>query len=152
MAVITFLGAAASCHRELLAASCRTRLRGAAGVHDIDEQRLETRPRSPGRPRAAGRQPADRGQRRRRTAAGRDFVINAIQVGGYRDRGDFEIPARYGVNQTSRHAGVGGISARCALPVLAGIASDIRECCRTRGCEQPTDGDEHRVPRAIAPD
>ncbi len=60
-----------------------------------------------------------------------DFVICTVQVGGYKPGTviDFEIPARYGLQQTIADTlGVGGIfRALRTIPVLVGIARDIAE-------------------------
>ena len=59
---------------------------------------------------------------------GADYVINEIQVGGYRaTRADFDIPARYGVRQTiSDTIGIGGIFRGLrTIPVLIGIGDDL---------------------------
>ena len=62
-----------------------------------------------------------------------DFVINAIQVGGYEPCTvtDFEIPKKYGLRQTIGDTlGIGGIfRALRTIPVLEDIARDIREVC-----------------------
>ena len=59
---------------------------------------------------------------------GADYVINAVQVGGYTaTRADFDIPARYGVRQTIGDTiGIGGISRGLrTLPVAMGIGEDL---------------------------
>jgi alpha-galactosidase len=59
---------------------------------------------------------------------GADYVINVVQVGGYRaTRADFDIPARYGVRQTIGDTiGIGGISRGLrTLPVAMGIGEDL---------------------------
>lgn len=61
------------------------------------------------------------------------YVINAIQVGGYKPSTviDFEIPKKYGLRQTiADTVGIGGIfrSLR-TIPVLLDIAKDIEEVC-----------------------
>jgi alpha-galactosidase len=59
---------------------------------------------------------------------GADYVINAVQVGGYAaTRADFDIPARYGVRQTIGDTiGIGGISRGLrTLPVAIGIGEDL---------------------------
>src|SRR3954447_1158647 len=59
---------------------------------------------------------------------GADYVINAVQVGGYRaTRADFDIPARYGVRQTIGDTiGIGGISRGLRPPPVAmGIGEDL---------------------------
>ncbi|MGG3575338.1 alpha-galactosidase MelA [Bacillus gobiensis] len=61
------------------------------------------------------------------------YVINAIQVGGYKPSTviDFEIPKKYGLQQTiADTVGIGGIfrSLR-TIPVLFDIAKDMEEVC-----------------------
>lgn len=62
-----------------------------------------------------------------------DFVINAIQVGGYEPSTviDFEIPKKYGVRQTIGDTlGIGGIMrALRTIPVLEEFSRDIEEVC-----------------------
>lgn len=62
-----------------------------------------------------------------------NYVINAIQVGGYKPSTviDFEIPKKYGLRQTiADTVGIGGIfrSLR-TIPVLFDIAKDMEEVC-----------------------
>ncbi len=70
-----------------------------------------------------------------RRAALRDanYVINMIQVGGYRPSTviDFEIPKKYGLRQTIGDTlGIGGIfRAARTIPVLYQIANDMEELC-----------------------
>ncbi|MBR4370442.1 MAG: alpha-glucosidase/alpha-galactosidase, partial [Victivallales bacterium] len=62
-----------------------------------------------------------------------DFVINAIQVGGYEPStvADFEIPKKYGLRQTIGDTiGIGGIfRALRTIPVLEGFANDMKAVC-----------------------
>ena len=62
-----------------------------------------------------------------------DFIINAIQVGGYEPSTviDFEIPKKYGLEQTIGDTlGIGGIfRALRTIPVLRDFANDIEEVC-----------------------
>ncbi len=62
-----------------------------------------------------------------------DFVINAIQVGGYDPCTiiDFEIPKKYGLRQTIADTlGIGGIMrALRTIPVMEDFARDIEEVC-----------------------
>lgn len=63
---------------------------------------------------------------------GADFVISAIQVGGYRRVvPDFEIPAKYGLKQTYADTlGIGGIFRGLrTVPVMQGIVRDMMEVC-----------------------
>lgn len=62
-----------------------------------------------------------------------DFVVNAIQVGGYDPCTitDFEIPKKYGLRQTIADTlGIGGIMrALRTIPVLEEFARDMEEVC-----------------------
>ena len=64
---------------------------------------------------------------------GADFVINAIQVGGYDPCTiiDFEIPKKYGLRQTIADTlGIGGIfRALRTIPVLQDFADDMAQVC-----------------------
>ena len=70
---------------------------------------------------------------RRDALRGADFVVNAIQVGGYDPCTitDFEIPKRYGLRQTIADTlGIGGIfRALRTIPVLADFAEDMQAVC-----------------------
>lgn len=70
---------------------------------------------------------------RREALAGADYVINAIQVGGYEPAtvNDFEIPKKYGLRQTIGDTlGIGGIfRALRTIPVLESIAQDMSDLC-----------------------
>ena len=137
MTVIAFLGAGSVVFtRELLADILSfPELRDVTlSLHDIDPERLDTAEAIARRTAAQlGASPRIRVSLDRRTALeGADYVINSIQVGGYRSTvHDFEIPARYGLRQTIADTiGVGGIfRALRTFPVLDGIAADMREIC-----------------------
>ena len=62
-----------------------------------------------------------------------NFVVNAIQVGGYEPCTviDFEIPKKYGLRQTIADTmGIGGIfRALRTIPVLEDFARDMQEVC-----------------------
>jgi len=62
-----------------------------------------------------------------------DFVVNAIQVGGYDPCTitDFEIPKKYGLRQTIADTlGIGGIfRALRTIPVMADFAEDMAQVC-----------------------
>ena len=62
-----------------------------------------------------------------------NFVVNAIQVGGYDPCTiiDFEIPKKYGLKQTIADTmGIGGIMrALRTIPVMADFAKDMEEVC-----------------------
>jgi alpha-galactosidase len=70
---------------------------------------------------------------RKEALRGAKFVVNAIQVGGYDPCTitDFEVPKKYGLRQTiADTVGIGGIfRALRTIPVLEGIAADMREVC-----------------------
>ncbi|WP_396935845.1 alpha-galactosidase [Mycolicibacterium sp.] len=103
-------------------------------LHDIDAERLETAEViARATARAAGADPeVIASTDRRRALDGADYVINVIQVGMHEATvRDFEIPARYGLNQTIGDTiGIGGIFRGLrTFPVLAGIARDMAEVC-----------------------
>jgi len=106
----------------------------AISLHDIDGERLETAARM-ARWIAArtGTAPRIEAHAERRGALdGADYVINEIQVGGYRaTRLDFDIPARYGLRQTIADTiGIGGILRGLrTIPVVVDIADDMAEVC-----------------------
>ena len=64
---------------------------------------------------------------------GANFVVNAIQVGGYEPCTvtDFEVPKKYGLRQTIADTlGIGGIfRALRTIPVLEDFADDIHKVC-----------------------
>ena len=64
---------------------------------------------------------------------GADFVVNAIQVGGYEPCTvtDFEIPKKYGLRQTIADTlGIGGIfRALRTIPVMESYAEDMERLC-----------------------
>jgi alpha-galactosidase len=70
---------------------------------------------------------------RREALADANFVVNAIQVGGYEPCTvtDFEIPKKYGLRQTIGDTlGVAGIfRALRTIPVLEEITADMKEVC-----------------------
>jgi alpha-galactosidase len=72
-------------------------------------------------------------ERRREALRDADYVVNAIQVGGYDPctLTDFEIPRRYGLRQTIGDTlGIGGIfRALRTLPVVLDIARDMEASC-----------------------
>lgn len=103
-------------------------------LHDIDAERLETAEAiTHATARAAGAHPKVVSTNdRRRALDGADYVINVIQVGMHEATvRDFEIPARYGLNQTIGDTiGIGGIFRGLrTFPVLAGIAADMAQVC-----------------------
>ncbi len=72
-------------------------------------------------------------ENRKEALRGADFVVNAIQVGGYEPCTvtDFEIPKKYGLRQTIADTlGIGGIMrALRTIPVMEGFARDMEEVC-----------------------
>ncbi len=72
-------------------------------------------------------------ENRREALRGANFVVNAIQVGGYEPSTviDFEIPKKYGLKQTIADTlGIGGIfRALRTIPVMREFAEDMEEVC-----------------------
>lgn len=72
-------------------------------------------------------------EQRKDALRGADFVVNAIQVGGYEPCTvtDFEIPKKYGLRQTIADTmGIGGIMrALRTIPVMKAFADDMEEVC-----------------------
>lgn len=70
---------------------------------------------------------------RKEALRGADFIVNAVQIGGYKPCTvtDFEIPKKYGLRQTIADTlGIGGIfRALRTIPVLEDFAEDIAEVC-----------------------
>jgi alpha-galactosidase len=103
-------------------------------LHDIDPERLETaRAIAEATARELGARPGITAESdRRRALDGADYVINVIQVGMHEATVlDFEIPARFGLNQTiADTVGIGGIFRGLrTFPVLEAIARDMAEAC-----------------------
>jgi alpha-galactosidase len=101
-------------------------------LHDIDAERLAYAERAAAsivRRTGAGHR-VEASAERRPAVEGADYVINEIQVGGYRHTlKDFEIPKRYGVRQTIGDTiGIGGIFRGLrTIPVAVGIGNDLQE-------------------------
>ena len=72
-------------------------------------------------------------ENRKEALRGADFVVNAIQVGGYDPCTiiDFEIPKKYGLQQTIGDTlGIGGIMRGLrTIPVMQDFANDMAEVC-----------------------
>lgn len=72
-------------------------------------------------------------ENRKKALKNADFVVNAIQVGGYDPCTitDFEIPKKYGLRQTIGDTlGIGGIMRTLrTIPVLEDFARDMQEVC-----------------------
>lgn len=142
MARITFLGAGSTVFAKnvLGDAMLLPSLHDAEiALYDIDPQRLDDSLRliqalnancNEGRARIQ----AHLGVEQRRAALrGADYVVNAIQVGGYEPCTvtDFEIPRKYGLAQTIGDTlGIGGIfRALRTLPVMLDMARDMEAVC-----------------------
>ena len=83
-----------------------------------------------------------------------NFVVNAIQVGGYDPCTitDFEVPKKYGLNQTIADTlGIGGIMrALRTIPVLEDFARDMEELYQSHGHADRIyaalyEGEDHRI-------
>ncbi len=103
-------------------------------LHDIDEERLAYSARAAESiVRRTGAGYAVEAHADRRAALdGADYVINEIQVGGYRATlTDFEIPRKYGLRQTIADTiGIGGIFRGLrTIPVVVGIGNDMAQLC-----------------------
>lgn len=72
-------------------------------------------------------------EERKEALRGADFVVNAIQVGGYEPCTviDFEVPKKYGLRQTIADTlGIGGIMRGLrTIPVLEDFARDMEQVC-----------------------
>ena len=138
---ITFLGAGSTIFARNVIGDCMCTeaLRDSEfALYDIDGQRLEQsrtileamRKNKGG----YGKITCFRGASQRKDALrGADFVVNAIQVGGYDPCTiiDFEIPKKYGLRQTIADTlGIGGIMrALRTIPVMESFAHDMEEVC-----------------------
>lgn len=104
-------------------------------LHDIDEHRLQLSAMVAQRVAEAvqARPKITATTNRRAALEGAQFVINTIQVGGYRPGTirDFEIPKRYGLEQTIGDTlGIGGIMrALRTIPVMQAMQQDMDELC-----------------------
>ena len=138
---ITFMGAGSTVFARNVIGDClcTENLRDATfALYDIDGQRLresetilEAMRRAKG---GFGRIECYLGPDQRREALrGADFVVNAIQVGGYEPCTviDFEIPKKYGLRQTIADTlGIGGIMrALRTIPVMEDFARDMADVC-----------------------
>lgn len=142
MAKITFMGAGSTVFAKNVLGDCMLSepLRDAQlALYDIDPARLEESRMMLDNLNAnvnAGRAKITPhlGVENRRAALGdADYVVNAIQVGGY-DPGtviDFEVPKKYGLRQTIGDTlGIGGIfRALRTIPVILDFARDIEAVC-----------------------
>ena len=138
MAKITFLGAGSTVFAKSILGDCMLTesLRDSEfALYDIDPQRLKE---SEMMLQNLNRNTGGYGKviaydDRRAALKGADYVVNAIQVGGYKPATviDFEIPKRYGLRQTIADTlGIGGIfRALRTFPVLEEFARDMEELC-----------------------
>ncbi|RCW61085.1 alpha-glucosidase/alpha-galactosidase [Halanaerobium sp. ST460_2HS_T2] len=136
MAKITFMGAGSTVFAKNVLGDCilTSALRESEfALYDIDEQRLKDSEmmlkniNSNHGSYAGIKAYTDR----RAALKDADYVINAIQVGGYEPSTviDFEIPKKYGLRQTIGDTlGIGGIfRALRTIPVMLDFAKDIEE-------------------------
>ncbi|MCD6291554.1 MAG: alpha-glucosidase/alpha-galactosidase [Anaerolineae bacterium] len=138
MAKITFIGAGSTVFARNLLRDIFTfpELHDVTiSLMDIDPERLRTSEIVAHRvAEAAGAHPTIEATTDRRQALdGANYVINMIQVGGYRPSTviDFEIPKKYGLRQTIGDTlGIGGIMrALRTIPVMLDMARDMEELC-----------------------
>ena len=142
MTKITFLGAGSTIFAKNVLGDCmltESLQDSHIALYDIDEERLEESwllINALNKNINEGRASVTKhlGEEHRKEALqGADFVVNAIQVGGYEPCTviDFEIPKKYGLRQTIGDTlGIGGIMrALRTIPVLESIARDMEEVC-----------------------
>ena len=138
---LTFLGAGSTVFARNVIGDCmcsQTLRDSVFALYDIDAARVEEsriileaiRKNNGG----YGRIECYIGEENRKDALrGADFVVNAIQVGGYDPCTiiDFEIPKKYGLQQTIGDTlGIGGIMrALRTIPVMQSFADDMAEVC-----------------------
>lgn len=102
-------------------------------LHDIDSVRLDDSYRMLCNinNNAGGRAVINKYPDRKEALRGAKYIVNAIQVGGYKPSTviDFELPKKYGLRQTIADTlGIGGIfRALRTIPVLEDFARDILE-------------------------
>ncbi len=142
MPKITFMGAGSTVFAKNILGDCMCTeaLQGShLALYDIDAERLRdsqmmlenlNRHVNNGRATITAHLGAEQ---RRQALQGADYVVNAIQVGGYDPCTitDFEIPKRYGLRQTIADTlGIGGIfrSLR-TIPVVLDFARDMEAVC-----------------------
>ncbi len=138
---ITFMGAGSTVFaRNVLGdCICTDAFRGMdIALYDIDRRRLEESETILSAINRAHGNPAVirtfcGPERRLEALDGADFVVNAIQVGGYEPCTvtDFEIPKKYGLRQTIADTlGIGGIMRGLrTIPVLEFFARDMERAC-----------------------
>ncbi|MDD4849692.1 MAG: alpha-glucosidase/alpha-galactosidase [Gemmiger sp.] len=138
MAKITFMGAGSSIFCKNVLGDClmSPALKGCTvALFDIDEQKLRQSEQLLKKlDENLGSQATIMATTDRREALrGANYVINAIAPGAYDPYiiADFEIPQKYGLEQTVADTlGVGGLFRGLrAIPVMLGIARDMEEVC-----------------------
>jgi alpha-galactosidase len=142
MAKITFMGAGSTIFAKNVLGDCMLRdsLRQShIALYDIDAKRMRESKRmldtlnrniNQGRARIATHLGLDK---RKAALKGADYVVNAIQVGGYDPCTiiDFEVPKRYGLRQTIADTlGIGGIFRGLrTLPIMLDFAHEMEAVC-----------------------
>ena len=141
MVKVTFMGAGSTVFAKNVLGDCLVSpdLKGMEiALYDIDQERLED---SLLMLKAINRQYRSKAtiktylgvRNRKKALTGADFVVNAIQVGGYDPCTitDFEIPKKYGLRQTIADTlGVGGIfRALRTIPVVLDFLADMEAVC-----------------------
>jgi alpha-galactosidase len=141
MVKVTFMGAGSTVFAKNVLGDCliSPELKGMEiALYDIDNERLQD---SLLMLKAINRQYKSKAtiktylgvRNRKKALAGADFVVNAIQVGGYDPCTitDFEIPKKYGLRQTIADTlGVGGIfRALRTIPVIQDFLADMEQVC-----------------------
>ncbi|HIQ75034.1 MAG TPA: alpha-glucosidase/alpha-galactosidase [Candidatus Cottocaccamicrobium excrementipullorum] len=142
MVKIAFLGAGSTVFARNVLGDCMCTpalCHGEIALYDIDPKRLEeseiilraiNENINEGRARINTYLGAEN---RKAALKGADFVVNAIQVGGYEPCTvtDFEIPKKYGLRQTIGDTlGIGGIMRGLrTIPVMEEFARDMEEVC-----------------------
>ena len=121
--ILTDLGSYAELHGTLQLA-----------LHDIDEERLAYAERTANQvvERLGAGYKVSAHLDRKQAFDGADYLINEIQVGGYRATvTDFEIPTRYGLRQTIADTiGIGGIMRGLrTIPVMIEMGDEMAELC-----------------------
>lgn len=142
MAKITFMGAGSTVFAKNVLGDClstETLADSTICLYDIDQGRLEESKimldainKNVNQNRATIQSYLGTDQRKD-ALRGADFVVNAIQVGGYDPCTiiDFEVPKKYGLRQTIADTlGIGGIMRGLrTIPVMADFARDMEEVC-----------------------
>ncbi|MCM3720045.1 alpha-glucosidase/alpha-galactosidase [Fictibacillus phosphorivorans] len=138
MSKITFLGAGSTVFAKNVLGDCMLvdALDGFEfALFDIDEQRLRDSEQMLNnlKESLAKNVTIKSYMNRKEALNGAKYVINAIQVGGYKPSTviDFEIPKKYGLRQTiADTVGIGGIFRNLrTIPVMLDFAKDMEEVC-----------------------